>query len=73
MFERFTERASQVVVLARWLGGEGGRSVRHEPLVALEPRTLTRRHEASIRVIGWLMFATPLGVGVLIGWAIWGH
>jgi hypothetical protein len=22
--------------------------------------------------VGWLLFAVPLGVGILIGWAIWG-
>jgi hypothetical protein len=24
-------------------------------------------------VIGWCSFAVALGVGVLIGWLIWGH
>jgi ATP-dependent Clp protease ATP-binding subunit ClpA len=32
-----------------------------------------RRHEMPSRVVGWLMFAAPLGVGILIGWAIRGH
>jgi hypothetical protein len=26
----------------------------------------------SLLVAGWLLFAVALGVGVLIGWAIWG-
>jgi hypothetical protein len=28
---------------------------------------------ASLLVIGWLLFAAALGVGVLVGWAIWGN
>jgi ATP-dependent Clp protease ATP-binding subunit ClpC len=34
-----------------------------------------RRHRgrASFLVIGWLLFAVALGLGVLVGWAIWGH
>ena len=33
-----------------------------------------RRHQgrASFLVIGWLLFAVALGLGVLVGWAIWG-
>jgi ATP-dependent Clp protease ATP-binding subunit ClpC len=31
------------------------------------------RSVASLLVIGWLLFAAALGVGVLVGWAIWGN
>jgi ATP-dependent Clp protease ATP-binding subunit ClpC len=31
------------------------------------------RRWVSLLVIGWLLFAVALGVGVLVGWAIWGH
>jgi ATP-dependent Clp protease ATP-binding subunit ClpC len=36
-------------------------------------RSAGRRRRALARPVGWLMFAAPLGVGVLIGWAIWAH
>jgi hypothetical protein len=57
------------------LSGPGRRPPgRDEPTVGHRPTTFARRrHEASIRVVGWLMFAAPLGVGIVIGWAIWGH
>ena len=60
--------------IIRLLSGIGRGPVRHEPSVGHQPSALSRRrHEASIRMVGWLMFAAPLGVGILIGWAIWGH
>jgi hypothetical protein len=31
-----------------------------------------RRRTLPELVVGWLLFAVALGVGVLIGWAIWG-
>jgi ATP-dependent Clp protease ATP-binding subunit ClpC len=32
------------------------------------------RHSAPrLLLIGWLLFAVALGLGVLVGWAIWGH
>jgi ATP-dependent Clp protease ATP-binding subunit ClpC len=31
------------------------------------------RSGASFLVIGWLLFAAALGVGVLVGWANWGN
>jgi ATP-dependent Clp protease ATP-binding subunit ClpC len=31
-----------------------------------------RRRALSLLVAGWLLFAVALGVGLLIGWAIWG-
>jgi ATP-dependent Clp protease ATP-binding subunit ClpC len=36
--------------------------------------TLHRRRRIFVLplVLGWLLFATALGVGILIGWAIWG-
>jgi ATP-dependent Clp protease ATP-binding subunit ClpC len=54
----------------RMLGGQAVRPAR-------SARNMTAfrhvRHGASLLVIGWLLFAIALGVGVLVGWAIWGH
>jgi ATP-dependent Clp protease ATP-binding subunit ClpA len=43
-------------------------SAKREPLV----RHPCRRIFVLPLVVGWLLFAIALGVGVLIGWAIWG-
>jgi ATP-dependent Clp protease ATP-binding subunit ClpC len=32
-----------------------------------------RRVEQRLLLTGWLLFALALGVGILVGWAIWGH
>ena len=32
----------------------------------------TQRSPALPLVLGWLLFAVALGVGILVGWAIWG-
>jgi hypothetical protein len=32
----------------------------------------TRMPPVSLLVLGWLLFAVALGVGILVGWAIWG-
>jgi len=32
-----------------------------------------RRRDARLLAAGWLLFAGALGIGVLIGWGIWGH
>jgi hypothetical protein len=32
----------------------------------------TRTSPAMQLVLGWLLFAVALGVGVLVGWAVWG-
>ena len=51
-----------------------GRPPEPEPAIeARATRVPSRRSEVWIRGIGWLMFAAPLAVGILIGWAIWGH
>jgi ATP-dependent Clp protease ATP-binding subunit ClpC len=45
-----------------------------EPTIKVRRSRVRRgRPEVWVRGIGWLMFAAPLGVGILIGWAIWGH
>jgi hypothetical protein len=32
-----------------------------------------QRHAAAYgRIIGWLLFAVALGIGILLGWLIWG-
>jgi ATP-dependent Clp protease ATP-binding subunit ClpC len=122
MFERFTERAHQVVVLAQdearalkhnYIGTEHillGLLREEEGLAArvLESLDITveevRAQVARIvgqgdevttgqipftprakkvlelalpgqqlLLTGWLLFAAALGVGLLVGWAIWGH
>ncbi|HUJ55371.1 MAG TPA: hypothetical protein VLW49_05220 [Gaiellaceae bacterium] len=32
-----------------------------------------RRRETASRLVGWLIPVVPVGVCILIGWAIWGH
>ena len=32
-----------------------------------------KRVDPLLLLTGWLLFAAALGVGILIGWAIWGH
>jgi ATP-dependent Clp protease ATP-binding subunit ClpC len=57
----------------RWLAG-AGRAPGPEPTIKVRRSRVRRgRPEVWIRGIGWLMFAAPLAVGILIGWAIWGH
>jgi ATP-dependent Clp protease ATP-binding subunit ClpC len=56
--------------IIRLLGGQAVRptwSRRHMKAVR------HARSRASLLVIGWLLFAAALGVGVLVGWAIWGN
>ena len=31
-----------------------------------------RKKTLTFLAVGWLLFAVALGIGVLIGWAIWG-
>jgi ATP-dependent Clp protease ATP-binding subunit ClpC len=58
----------------RLLSGAGTLDVRAQHVRERPPLTFFGRHdEVWIRGIGWLMFAVPLAVGILIGWAIWGH
>jgi len=64
VFERFTEAARQVVVLAQ-----------DEAHVSRLPRRTATygervRPELSL-LAGWVLFGTALGIGVLVGWAIW--
>jgi ATP-dependent Clp protease ATP-binding subunit ClpC len=35
--------------------------------------TVGSKRALSLLVVGWVLFAVALGVGVLIGWAIWGR
>jgi ATP-dependent Clp protease ATP-binding subunit ClpC len=54
----------------------GGTSVatRRPRVVTRGPRTFGRvRREISLLATGWALFAVALSVGVLVGWAIWGH
>jgi ATP-dependent Clp protease ATP-binding subunit ClpC len=55
--------------------GRFPRSSRHE-MVAVPGQVGRSRPSlvpASMLVVGWLLFALALGVGILVGWAIWGH
>ena len=54
----------------RMLGGEAllsARSVRRSTAVG------RFRSRASLIVSGCILFAVALGIGILVGWAIWGH
>jgi ATP-dependent Clp protease ATP-binding subunit ClpC len=49
-----------------------------EPTLRVAPVGEHWRHgflhgERWLLIVGWLLFAVALGVGILIGWAIWGH
>ena len=56
--------------IIRMLGGPAVRSAwSHRRMKAVGHA----RSGASLLVIGWLLFAAALGIGVLVGWAIWGH
>jgi ATP-dependent Clp protease ATP-binding subunit ClpC len=48
------------------LSGPGRRAV----LAA--PTRRRRRFPSEALLVGWLLFAAALGIGILIGWAIWG-
>jgi ATP-dependent Clp protease ATP-binding subunit ClpC len=60
----------------RMLGGKGTRrevrTVRREPFFPAARRDVVPLLTGWL-LIGWLLFAVALGVGVLVGWAIWGH
>jgi ATP-dependent Clp protease ATP-binding subunit ClpC len=52
---------------------EEERAAPSNPKLAAEPELV--RHERRVvpmLVVGWLLFAVALGIGVLLGWLIWG-
>jgi ATP-dependent Clp protease ATP-binding subunit ClpA len=51
------------------LGKEAPRPV---PVLPYEIETLQRQAAAYGRLIGWTLFAVALGIGLLLGWLIWG-
>jgi ATP-dependent Clp protease ATP-binding subunit ClpC len=51
----------------------GGEPTGQERMAQRRRRFVPRRRETAPLLWGWLLFAVALGVGVLIGWAIWGH
>jgi hypothetical protein len=69
--ERIFERMEQLL----------SRPVSHELLPRTEwigygpmPRVLASGQPGQqLLLTGWLLFAAALGVGLLVGWAIWGH
>jgi ATP-dependent Clp protease ATP-binding subunit ClpC len=56
--------------ILRLLGGPVGGSV--SAIHTVPPRRRRPLPPAQLLVTGWLLFALALGVGVLVGWAIWG-
>jgi hypothetical protein len=54
----------------RQLGGMGQR-VELRPQAGI-PVARRRLGMSNALVLGWLLFALALGIGILIGWAIWG-
>jgi hypothetical protein len=61
------------------LSGPGGRIPLAMPMSmsmpmsapAFPPARTRRLPPVALLVTGWLLFAFALGVGVLVGWAIW--
>jgi ATP-dependent Clp protease ATP-binding subunit ClpC len=54
----------------RQLGGMGQRvELRPQAVIPVARRRLG---VSNALVLGWLLFALALGIGILIGWAIWG-
>jgi ATP-dependent Clp protease ATP-binding subunit ClpC len=63
--------------VAQVVGGGGERVQVYGPgavqLPAMSAARMQRRVDtSSALVLGWALFAVALGVGILIGWAIWG-
>lgn len=57
------------------VGGSAGSTYRLAPFFSRIPKrgsTYGSRTLPSQLLVGWMLFAVALGVGVLIGWAIWG-
>jgi ATP-dependent Clp protease ATP-binding subunit ClpC len=57
-------------------GGQTVHSIRAESARVRRPRgprRWGRTSPAALLVTGWLLFAGALGVGILVGWGIWGH
>jgi ATP-dependent Clp protease ATP-binding subunit ClpC len=69
MFERFMERARQVVVLAQ----DEARALKHNYIGTEHILLGLLREEEDLAARVLESFAAALGVGVLVGWAIWGH
>jgi ATP-dependent Clp protease ATP-binding subunit ClpC len=63
--------------VVRALSGTGARVQLHGPGAMPMPamqrlRQPPRFHPGSAILLGWVLFAVALGVGIAIGWAIWG-
>ena len=59
---------NEVIRMLSGPGVSGGAMVAHG-------RVVPSRTWQDVRLLGagWVLFAVALGVGVLVGWAIWGH
>ena len=68
------EAVREAVVTA--LGGTGAQVHVHGPgavqMPAMRRLRESRRLDALSLVLGWSLFAAALGIGILVGWAIWG-
>jgi ATP-dependent Clp protease ATP-binding subunit ClpC len=63
--------------VVRALSGKGARVQLHGPGAAAVPAMQRLKRPArfqlsSTLLLGWVLFAVALGVGIAIGWAIWG-
>ena len=56
--------------VVRTLGGDPAVHPRPLPMQTLAGRPRLRA-DARLLALGWLLFAVALGLGILIGWAIW--
>ena len=60
------------------LGGPAAAGAVPRPVPRPMPRrvyeyTRVARWHRTTLLLDWALFTIPLGLGVLIGWAIWGH
>jgi ATP-dependent Clp protease ATP-binding subunit ClpA len=61
---------SDFAPLEDFRGALGGTKLAPRKLVARAGSV--RRGALRVLVVGWLLFAVAMGIGILIGWAIWG-
>jgi ATP-dependent Clp protease ATP-binding subunit ClpC len=60
--------------VVRVLSGRGGQTVRTSRMASIRAEAVRPpRRDLWPLVTGWLLFAGALGIGILVGWGIWGH